>query len=73
MLYPQHLSGDANRVNNILSRDDIATDTALTDFFRLKFPNQIPANFLIYPLPSEISSLVVSTLGKWKAHTGNQQ
>jgi hypothetical protein len=68
MLYPQHLSGDANRVTDILSREYIASDTTLTDFFRLKFPDQIPSNFLIYPLPGEISSWVVSTLGKWMAY-----
>jgi hypothetical protein len=71
MVNAQHVTGDANRVSDILSSHYLLSHSALTAFFHSKFANQIPPNFCISPLPSEIVSWVGLTQAKWTAsYTG---
>ena len=68
-LYGQHLEGKRNQVADSLSRDHHIPDTKLTHLFETHFPDQIPKDFDISPLPPKISSyldFIVLRLKDWK-------
>ncbi len=63
--YSQWFPGKENIVEDALSRDDDRTDEELTSILFQFAPSQMPINFKIVPLPSEIASwltLLLSTL-----------
>jgi hypothetical protein len=60
--YSQWFPGIENNVADALSREMDLSDDELTTFLRLSFPTQIPENFEIVPLPSEITSWLTSLL-----------
>jgi hypothetical protein len=45
----QHFSGVHNKVPDALSRQFTLIDAALTSYFHTHYPNQVPANFEIFP------------------------
>jgi hypothetical protein len=62
-LYSQWLHGLRNGLADALSRDDSnMSDDELTTFLSTNFPQQVPANFKIYPVPSEIEFFISSLL-----------
>ena len=63
VLYKQWLKGQDNVVADSLSRDNyyLSANTH-TRFLQLTVPQQLPNNFRIKPLPSEICSFITSTL-----------
>ena len=60
--YSQWFPGKKNNVADALSREWQRTNDELTSLLREFFPNQMPAHFVISPLPSEISSWLTSLL-----------
>jgi len=60
--YSQWFPGIENNVADALSREMDLSDDVLTKLLRLSFPTQIPENFEIVPLPSEISLWLTSLL-----------
>ena len=56
MLHPEHIPGRINNVTDMLSRTFDCCDDILTARIRSLYPSQVPANFQICPLPSEIKS-----------------
>ena len=62
--YSQWFPGDKNRVADALSRDDDRNDEELTHILKTFCPKQVPENFKIVPLPSEIISWTTSLLQK---------
>ncbi len=60
--YSQWFPGKANNVADALSRDWHLGDDELTSLLHSHFPEQMPENFRISPLPSEISSWLTSLL-----------
>lgn len=60
VIHPQHLLGKENGAADALSRRFDLNDAALTLYIKQNCPSQIPVNFKIYPLPTEISSWVSS-------------
>ena len=68
-LYSQHQKGRFNVIADILSRWFFLTNTDLTHFLHSNYNTQMPTNFRISPLPSVISSWIISTLGKLQKTT----
>ena len=62
ILYAQHQRGRHNVFADILSRWHFLTTNELTILLQTKFHSQLPTNFKISPLPSEISSWIICTL-----------
>jgi hypothetical protein len=60
--YSQWFAGTENIVADALSRDDDRTDDELTSILFRFAPEQMPTNFEIAPLPSEIASWLTSLL-----------
>ena len=60
--YSQWFPGSENNVADALSRDWDRTDAELTNILFSHLPSQMPKNFNIVPLPSEITSWVTSLL-----------
>jgi hypothetical protein len=60
--YSQWFEGKRNNVADALSRDWHLGDDELTSLLRFHFPEQMPENFQIAPLPKEISSWMTSLL-----------
>jgi hypothetical protein len=60
--YSQWFEGKRNNVADTLSREWHRTNNKLTSILRSLFPNQMPGHFKILPLPSEISSWLISLL-----------
>jgi len=60
--YSQWFAGKSNNVADALSWDWHQDDAELTSILRFYFPQQMPQNFQISPLPSEISSWLISLL-----------
>jgi hypothetical protein len=54
--YSQWFPGIKNNVADALSREMDFSDNDLTNLLRLSFPEQVPENFVIVPLPNEIVS-----------------
>jgi hypothetical protein len=61
-LYSQHIKGEHNGVTDSLSRDHNLDDDELTSFLYFAWPLQMPPNFIINPVPKEISSFVTSVM-----------
>jgi hypothetical protein len=73
-LASQHIKGEQNTVSDLLSyagtargyphplAPDFPCDTVLTQRFHSHIPQLIPKDFVISPLPSEISSFVIRAL-----------
>jgi hypothetical protein len=61
-LNAQHVPGSKNNLADALSRKFQLSEADLTIFARLNFPDQVPANFQVCPLPEEITCWVYSTL-----------
>lgn len=61
-VHPQHIKGSSNNIADSLSRLHKLNDHELTQFLTSSFPEQIPENFKISPLPPELISWVFSTL-----------
>ena len=59
-LHPEHIPGKANVVTDALSRTFDCSDESLTKKLISLYPSQVPANFNIYPLPTEIKSWLCS-------------
>ena len=59
-IHPEHVPGKSNQVTDVLSRTFDCCDTDLTHMIHSRFPNQIPSNFKISPLPTAISSWISS-------------
>ena len=59
-LYSQHIRGIQNFIADSLSRDHHLSNKQLTLLFKTLLPSQTPQNFVISPLPKEISSWVLS-------------
>ena len=59
-LHPEHVPGKANQVTDVLSRTFDCCDIELTQLIHSRFPEQIPSNFKILPLPTEIQSWISS-------------
>ena len=57
-LHPEHIPGRINHVTDMLSRTFDCCDNELTDKILSLYPSQVPANFRIYPLPTEIKSWI---------------
>lgn len=55
-LYPQHWKGEWNVIADSLSRDHHISNEYSTNLFKLLFPEQIPKNFTIKPLPPKLIS-----------------
>jgi hypothetical protein len=62
--YSQWFPGKENIIADALSREIHLTDTQLISLLRTSVPTQVPSNFKIVPLPSEISSWLTSLLLK---------
>ena len=62
--YSQWFPGVDNEVADSLSRDFHLDDTSLTSLILSKLTSQVPSNFKISPLPSEIVSWICSWLQK---------
>jgi hypothetical protein len=60
--YSQWFAGKRNNVADALSREWQRTNNELALLLRSLFPNQMPDLFEILPLPSEISSWLISLL-----------
>jgi hypothetical protein len=60
--YSQWFPGKSNNVADALSRDWHLGNDKLTSLLHSHFPEQMPENFRILPLPSEISSWLTSLL-----------
>ena len=60
--YAQWFPGSMNDVSDALSRDDDRSDEELINIFCSFTPSQIPDHFKIVPLPSKISSWLISLL-----------
>jgi hypothetical protein len=60
--YSQWFEGKRNTIADALSRDWHLGDEELTSLLRFHFPEQMPENFRISPLPKEISSWMTSLL-----------
>jgi hypothetical protein len=60
--YSQWFLGEVNVVADSLSHDDDRTDSELTNLFCMHCPSQIPENFVIHPLPNEITSWLTALL-----------
>ena len=79
MLFPQHIQGKQNSVADALSRRFDLSNLQLQSHILSSFPEQVPKNLLIVPLPNEISSWISSTttlktessIQKPKGHTRN--
>ena len=56
MLHPEHIPGRINHVTDMLSRTFDCCDSVLTAKIRSLYPSQVPSNFQIYQLPTEIKS-----------------
>lgn len=63
--YSQWFPGKKNNVMDALSREWQRTNDELTSILRPLFPNQMPNHFEILPLPSKISSWLISLLQQW--------
>jgi hypothetical protein len=57
--YSQWFEGEANNVADSLSRDDNVPDETLTNLLKHHFPEQVPDNFQIVPLPNAIVSWLI--------------
>ena len=60
--YSQWFEGKRNNLADALSREWHRTKDKLTSILRSLFPNQMPGHFEILPLPSKISSWLISLL-----------
>ena len=60
--YSQWFAGKSNNVADALTRDWHLGNDELTFTLRSHFPEQMPENFRISPLPNEISSWLISLL-----------
>jgi hypothetical protein len=60
--YSQWFEGKRNNLADALSREWHRTKDKLTSILRSLFPNQMPGHFKILPLPSKISSWLISLL-----------
>ncbi len=60
--YSQWFPGKRNNITDALSREWQRTNDKLTPILCSLFPNQMPDHFEILPLPSEISSWLISLL-----------
>ena len=60
LLFPQHIQGARNNIADDLSRRFDLPSPQLEAHLRLSYPEQMPLNFHIVPLPKEISSWVFS-------------
>jgi hypothetical protein len=69
----QHFPGVRNKVADALSRQFTMTDSALTSYFHTHYPDQVPANFEICPLPPAISSWICSILSLKPASLTQEQ
>ena len=61
-LYSQYLPGPKNNIADLNSREQTASNEALTHHILCKYPFQVPPNFRISPLPPEITSFVTRWL-----------
>ena len=68
-IYSQHQRGKSNVIADVLSRWHFLTDIELTTYLRCSFPSQIPTNFQISEVPSEVSSWITSSLRKLQTTT----
>jgi hypothetical protein len=71
--YSQWFPGEENVIADALSRDDDRDDTELTKILQTFCPSQLPQDFKIVPLPSEISSWLTSVLQKLPVQTQLQE
>ena len=60
LLHPEHIPGKTNVVTDLLSRTFDCCDETLTQRIHDLYPSQIPKNFRICPLPSEVQSWISS-------------
>jgi hypothetical protein len=74
--YSQWFAGKRNNVADALSREWHRTNNKRTSILRSLFPNQMPNHFKMLPLPSKISSWLISLLQQlpenerlWEEHT----
>lgn len=72
-LYSQHHKGKRNVLADLLSRCFFLDDLTLTNFFKKHFSSQMPSDFQIRQLPTEISSWIISLLQKLKDLKAQQQ
>jgi hypothetical protein len=66
--YSQWFVGKLNNVADALSQDWHRDDNKLTSILCLHFPQQMPTHFEISPLPSKISSWLISLLQRLPAN-----
>jgi hypothetical protein len=59
-LFSQWICGTSNSVADCLSRNYKLRNAALTTFIKSSYPDQVPENFKVSPLPEEISSFLTS-------------
>ncbi len=71
--YSQWFAGKLNNVADALSRDWHHDDNELTSILCLHFPQQMPMHFKISPLPSKISSWLISLLQRLPANKQLQE
>ena len=57
-LYSQHFAGSLNVIADSLSRDHHLSDSQLSQLLHHHFPQQVPPNFTISPLPPTIISWI---------------
>ena len=62
--YSRWFPSDQNNIADALSRDNTITDGELTKLLKTFCASQISSHFRIFPLPSEISSYMISMLQK---------
>jgi len=62
MLYSQWFPGAHNHISDSLSRDWHLTMATLIQLLTLRFPEQMPQNFEISPIPTVIESFILETL-----------
>ncbi len=60
--YSQWFAGKSNNIADALSRDWHRDEKELTFILRSHFPEQMPENFRIPPLPGKINSWLTSVL-----------
>ena len=63
-LQAEHIPGSDNNVSDLLSRRFDLSDDELTSLLRSSYPNQIPSNFVIKPLPKEVTCWLSSVAQK---------
>jgi hypothetical protein len=61
-IHPQHIKGCHNNTADSLYHLHHLPDTQLTQFILHRFPDQVPHNFKISPIPHDISSWISSIL-----------